>query len=379
MDIIKFDPQTRATGFDAAASGVRRHVTHLAPQRLQRAKRAFATRRVTLECGVQLIAGECQPRPGDLVLARVDRLGQHTGLQLPDGRRARIFPGDEIVVAYGARYAPNQFESVVPPSLAPCHLVAAGGMASLVETRHQRIKRATDITPLGLIADVRQRRLNLRDFTLPVPTSQMARGITTLAIAGTAMDAGKTTAAADLILGLSRAGLRVGAAKVTGTGACGDYFAFVDAGAAAVLDFTDIGYGSTCGASVGELEAILDHLTEHLAAAGADIIVLEIADGLLQKETAALLKSAAFAEQVDGVLFCAPDALGARGGVEWLEEQGLHVSAVAGALTAAPLAVREAAGTTRLPVLTRDDLSSPLRALDLLAPLRSSGATEQQA
>jgi hypothetical protein len=379
MDIIKFDPQTRAAGSDAAAAPGRRHVTHLAPQRLQRAKRAFATRRVALARGTQLLAGACQPHAGDLVLARVDRLGQHTGLQLPDGRRARIFPGDEIVVAYGARYAPNQFESVVPPSLGPCHLVAAGGMASRMQSRHQRIKRATDITPLGLIVDAQQRRLNLRDFALPALTSQTARGITTVAVAGTAMDAGKTTAAADLILGLSRAGLRVGAAKVTGTGACGDYFAFVDAGAAAVLDFTDLGYGSTCGAAVAELETILEQLTEHLAAAGAEVIVLEIADGLLQAETAAVLQSPAFAEQVDSVVFCAPDALGARGGVEWLEEQGLHVSAVAGALTAAPLAVREAAAAIRLPVLTREDLSSPLRAMDLLAPLRGTDATELQA
>ena len=43
-----------------------------------------------------------------------------------------------------------------------------------------------------------------------------------LIVAGTAMNAGKTTAAARLIKGLQRAGLRVGAAKVTGTGAGGD-------------------------------------------------------------------------------------------------------------------------------------------------------------
>lgn len=374
MDIIKFDPPPRQ-----ADEGASRQLELLDPQRLWRAKRAFATRRVTLEQGTHLMHGRCKPLAGDLLLARVDRLGQHTGVQLPHGRRARIFPGDEIVVAYGARYAPNQFEAVVPDSLAPCHLVAAGGMASLVRSRHERIKRATDITPLGLIVNDAGRVLNLRDFSLPDVAVEQRLKVPVVAVAGTAMDAGKTTAAADFIRGLSRAGLRIGAAKVTGTGACGDYFAFVDAGAVEVLDFTDVGFGSTCDLSRETLDAILLQILAHLSAADVDAVVVEVADGLLQAETAALLRSPVFAELVDSVLFCAADALGARGGVEWLEEQGLHVSGIAGSLTAAPLAAREAAAATRLPVFNRDQLASPLRALELLAPLRCAAADELQA
>lgn len=354
----------------------------LDPARVQRAKRAFVTRRVPGWRLAATVHGR-SPRSGDLVLARVERLGQHTGLQLVDGRRAKLFVGDEIIVAYGARYAPNQFESALPDDLEPCHLVAAGGMASRVLSKHRRIKRPTQITPLGLLADSDGAVINLADHALPRidgPTG----AATVIAVAGTAMDAGKTTAAADLINGLVRAGRQVGAAKVTGTGACGDFFHLRDAGAIEVLDFTDLGYGSTCGLGLPVLEAITLQLIARLEQAGAETIVLELADGLLQAETRALIRSDVFAERVDRVLFCAPDAIGAVSGVDWLEQEGLEVCGIAGSLTAAPLAVREAVSASRLPVLTRAQLNDPgiaepLADGRLLSPVSAPSATRRVA
>jgi len=48
---------------------------------------------------------------------------------LPNGRRQTLFEGDEIIVAYANRHAPDQFEAEVPDSLSDCHLVASGGVA----------------------------------------------------------------------------------------------------------------------------------------------------------------------------------------------------------------------------------------------------------
>ena len=342
--------------------------------RLSAAKRAFVTRRVDIEKAELLLVSGHTPRRGDLVLARVDRLGQHTGVQRIDGRRAKIYRDDEIVVAYGARYAPNQFESVLPQDLGPCHLVAAGGMASLAVSKHRRIRRATEITPVGVLADASGRALNLHDFSLPASSAIPAAAIPALAFVGTSMDAGKTTAAADTIRGLHRAGLRVGAAKITGTGACGDFYFYVDAGADVVVDFSDFGYGSTCGADADELTALLKNIVGYLQRQHVDVMVLEVADGLLQRETDMLLRSPAYAEFVSSTVFCAPDALGAAGGVDWLEHQGLHVSAVAGSMTAAPLSAREANMITRLPVLTRADLADPAQAMVLLSSLRDTAS-----
>ena len=87
--------------------------------RLQRASWAFTTRRVPREHHFRISHQARPPRPGDLVLARIDALGFHRGLQLRNGRKKNLFPEDEIVVAYGNRYAPNQFEAVVPKTLGP--------------------------------------------------------------------------------------------------------------------------------------------------------------------------------------------------------------------------------------------------------------------
>ena len=136
------------------------------------------------------------------------------------------------------------------------------------------------------------------------------------------MNAGKTTTAAGAIRGLPRNGLKVGAAKVTGTGSGGDRWAMLDAGAAVVLDFTDAGHASTFGLTGTRLTQLLPLLISQLAAHDTDAIVLELSDGLFQQETASMVESEAFARLVNGVLFAADGAMGAKAGADWLRERG---------------------------------------------------------
>lgn len=327
-------------------------------KRIERAKRAFTTRRIRFPQGVRLLREGC-PQAGDLVLARVEALGQHQRLESPEGRRAQLYVGDEIVVAFGRRYAPDQFEAVVPDDLGPCDLIAGGGVAGKVLSRHARVKRATRIHPIGLIADRQGRRINLADAALP-PRQLGARPIQVIAVAGTSMNAGKTTAAAGLIHGLCRAGLKVAATKVTGTGSGGDVWSMVDAGACQVLDFTDMGHASTAGLPLERIEAVAACLIEHSASCTPDVIVVEVADGVLQRETAALLASPQFRNQIDGVMFAAGDALGAVGGRDWLRAHGHNVIGVSGLISASPLASREAEAALGMPILTLDQLRDPV-------------------
>lgn len=344
--------------------------------RLRRAAWASTTRRVH----GPLFIGESAraPVPGDLFLARVDAIGLHAGLQLPDGRRRRLFVGDEIVVAYGNRYAPNQFEAVVPKSFGPCQLVAGGGVAARVLSWHGSITRqATQITPLAVIAGASGATANLMDYALPsldrIPTQHPR----TLVVCGTAMDSGKTQTAAFLVKGLSLAGLRVGFAKVTGTGSGGDTWLLKDSGASPVLDFTDAGLASTYLEPAWEIQRVFTTLVGHLAHANVDAIVLEIADGVLQVETAALLQSKLFSSTVDGVLFASGDAMGALAGENWLRRHRLPLIALSGIVSSSPLQRQEAAKSTGLPVLDRQDLLREQTALGLLsaAERRSLGRT----
>ena len=342
----------------AALAGVDPRLAPIEPVRLARAKTAYTVRRVALEPSTVLLAEpDGPPQPGDVVLARVAGVGQHTRIERPDGRRANLFPGDEVIVAYGNRYAPDQYEAEVPGDLGPCALVAAGGVAARMVTRHANIGAPTQLEPVGLLAHHSGERVNLADWALP-PARPSRRRVPTIAVVGTAMNAGKTTTAAGVIRGLRAAGMRVGAAKVTGTGAGGDLWLFADAGADPVLDFTAAGMASTYLASLETIEHALTLLHGHLAAAGVDAIVLEVADGLYQSETAALITGAVFREAVDGVLFAAADALGAHAGVAWLRERELPVIGVSGRVTASPLAAREASASADVPVLDLEALGA---------------------
>lgn len=325
--------------------------------RVKTAKAAYTTRRIDRDAIYTLLDGEIKPRAGDLLLARVENIGHHKRIELETGRRAPLFPGDEVMVCYGNRYAPDQFEAEVPEDLGACHLVAAGGIASECLSHHGKISMPTQLQPLGLLGDADGRPLNMVDWAL-APAAVDAPSPLVIAVVGTSMNAGKTTTAAYLIKGLSRAGMKVGAAKITGTGAGGDRWLMQDAGAFEVVDFTDAGFATTYRTSIQELEGIQSRLMNHLHGNGAEAIVLEIADGLFQQETAALLASARFRSNIDAVFFAAGDAMGASGGVEWLRQHNLPVMGISGCVSASPLAAREAGMASGLPVFGLDQLAS---------------------
>ena len=329
-------------------------------ERLSRVKRAYTTRRVPVERMRLVVEGPgCAPRAGDLVLARVQALGEHARIELCGGRRAQMFCSDEIIVCYGDRYAPDQYEAEVPADLGPCDLVAGGGVAGRMLCRHSMIGQPTRIVPLGLVCDRDGGRLNLSDFALVRLQGTAPQRPPTLAVTGTCMNSGKTTTAASLVRGLSRTGLRVGATKLTGTGAGGDVWRLADAGAAPVLDFTDAGLVSTYRVDPATVLRAADLLQSRLASAAVDVIVLEIADGLYQHETAALLRDESFISGVDRFMFAAADAIGAVAGVALLRELELPVAGVSGLLTASTLATREAEQALDVPVVGPDQLADP--------------------
>ncbi|MEM8984728.1 MAG: DUF1611 domain-containing protein [Pseudomonadota bacterium] len=339
--------------------------------RLAAAARAFTTRRVSFSRVTTLLL-DVLPVPGQVVLARVRRLGHHTRLQDRHGRRVTLFPGDEIIVCYGERYAPQQFEGRLPAALGPCHLVASGGVAAQAVSWHRRISRGpTEIDVLGVLGDTDGRALTIDRFRLAAPAIRR-RPNTVIAVAGTSMDSGKTTTAAYFVRGLTKAGLRVGAAKITGTGACNDYYLMRDAGAVRVVDFTDAGFVSTFGLDLVDIDSIYASLLNELCVADVDVAVIEIADGLQQSETARLLSDDEFRQSLDGVIFCAQDAMGASAGVDWLTARSHNVLAVSGVLSAAPLAIRETCELVAAPVLGTDGLSERSIALGLIDSAKSA-------
>lgn len=341
--------------------------TRMLQNTLQTAKWAFSTRRVLRDDARQLGHNLACAASGDLVLGRVQAVGAHPRLQLKDGRPSDLYEGDLIVVACGARYASDQFEGIAQLSEEGADLLAGGGCLGQMRQRHARMKTPTRVQVLGLLQDAQGQTLNLARYAMPTPVA--AGALTVIGVVGASMNAGKTSAVASLVHGLEGAGYRTAAIKATGTGAFGDWNAYHDAGASFVTDFTDTGMVSTYLQPVDRLQQALQQMLGAAAQAACEVAVVEFADGVLQRETAALLALPALRERFAGFLYATPDALAAVGGQQCLQRLGIEPAALTGLISASPLNALEAQAATGLPVLAREALRDPAQAASLLHQL----------
>jgi hypothetical protein len=288
------------------------------------------------------------PAPGDLAVVQVEEMGYHERITTQDNLRLRIYPGDRIVGVFGNRYATDAYEGEVD-GLDDLSLLTAGGMIGTVRSRHRSVKRPTRVKFLGYVAHANGEVVNLKTaaFQKAKPTHSPRNLI---AVVGTGMNAGKTTSCVKLIKALSQQGLRVAACKLTGSVSNRDQDEMRSASATQVLDFSDFGFPSTYLCGKDELLDLYGTMMAGLEPANADVTVMEIADGILQRETAMLLEDAALRQQLSGVVLAADNALSARYAVSRLESLGHRVLAVTGVLTSSPLCMREFAEIAATPV-----------------------------
>jgi len=299
------------------------------------------------------------PRVGDVALHRVLALGKHTRMDSREGRPLHLFPGDLVAAVFGNRYATDQYEGFIPPPREQYHMLAIGGVCGMVSTRNDSMPDPTVLEFAGYAVDRQGLVVNLRQHRLE-PLRGRALGsdsFKTLLSVGASMNSGKTTTAAMAIRGLVRGGRRVVAAKLTGTAAVRDLQFMRDAGAAAVLDFTDYGCPSTSLTSLRKLLRLARTLRSHLAARRPDWVVYEVADGIFQRETALLLAADEFRSTVDHVLFSAPDAMAAESGQRTLERLGFDLLGFSGPISASDLGRQEVLRATGLPCLSSRELS----------------------
>lgn len=328
-------------------------------------KWAFSARRIPRDLVAGLDADPTQARAGDLILGRIATVGQHGRIQLVEGRPSTLYPGDLIVMPCGARYAPDQFEGMAEIDAEGCDMLAGGGCLGRMIWRHDKMKAPTRVIPLGRLIDAKGQVLTTSDFALPKATQPS--GIPLIVVIGTSMNSGKTTATVALTHGLTRAGWAVAALKGTGTGSFGDVNDYADAGAAFVGDFTDAGMVTTYLEPMARVTAGIEALLAEAERKGATVAVMEIADGIFQKETAALLADPAFVARMAGCIFACGDAVAAAGGVASLKTQGLRPLCLTGLLSCSPMASAEAEMMTGVSIVTRGGLMDPAVASGLLA------------
>lgn len=301
------------------------------------------------------------PQAGDVGVFEVIELGRHETIQSDSKRNIAIFPGDIFMACFANRYATSQFEGYVPDKpMEIVHILGAGGAIGIVKSKNQSLKdiEPTKIRLIGYCCDgtgtiINTKFLNKKRVPfnghLPFPTRIV------LSI-GSTMDSGKTTTAAFTVRGLKASGKKVAFIKFTGTSYTKDKDFVYDCGADLATDFSDMGFPSTYMCEKQELLDLYQTLLESLKAEAPDYIVMEIADGLLQRETNFLLRDKGFMSTIHSVIFSCGDSLSAFQGVKLLNDFNIQLSAISGRFTMSPLLIEEVKNGLEIPVLTIDQL-----------------------
>lgn len=329
------------------------------------AKWTFTTRRVNRSDAAGLSSNFVGAVAGDLILVQTTAIGQHKNVQLAEGRNSQNFVGGYVVAAVGDRYAPDQFEGSAEIVEDECYIVAGGGIVGRVTVANDKMQKATKVLPIGLLTDAEGEVLNLASYAVTPQWEERADEVTVIGVFGTAMNSGKTTAASSLALGLKRSGYNVAGIKATGTGAFGDFNAFRDLGIP-IRDFVDAGMGTTYRMPHERVEHGFETLVHKAAGEGADVIVVEFADGVFQTEAAQMLRRGKIGKRLDGVMFAAYDSAGAIAGNTELSSLGLAPMVISGCVSCSPLAIRETNNCTGVIVATRDELRDPDYAKELV-------------
>lgn len=304
------------------------------------------------------LANNTLPKAGDVGIFKVRKLGKHKALQGYHGRNITLFEGDYIMATFGNRYATVVFRGEVPVAFRDeYHILGKGGVIGIVRQTHAK---AEDIGPttlsfIGFAVDENDNILNTKYQLMPATEFERPPFKVIMSV-GSSMDSGKTTTAGFLVRGLRKAGKRVAYVKFTGTVFTKDKDFVASCGADMVMDFSDVGYPSTFLCSIWELKRLYNHLMRSVAQIEPDYVVVEIADGILQQETYALLSDPEFQHTFDHVILSAGDSLGVLGGLNLLEKMGLRPFAVSGLFTASPMLVDEVKEVIQQPVLTLGDL-----------------------
>ena len=303
------------------------------------------------------------PSVGDVAIFEIIKIGKHTNIQSDAKRNVSIIEGDYIMAAFGTRYATEQFEGYVPTEcVQEFHILGAGGTVGIIHSMHSKFLNVgpTIIRIVGYAVNERGEILNTKKVVQHemVPFTGVLPSLSRIILSvGSSMDSGKTTTAAHMAHGLKAVGKNVAFIKLTGTIYTKDPDMVFDLGADMITHFGDMGFPSTYLCNEDELLNLYETLVSKVLPCKPDYIIIEIADGLFERETKMLLTNKKFMNTVDHVIFSSGDSLAAIQGVDILNKWNIYPFALSGLLTASPLLVREVEANSSVPVFTIQQLA----------------------
>ena len=148
------------------------------------------------------------------------------------------------------------------------------------------------------------------------------------------MDSGKTTVAAEIIKTLTRIGMRLAAAKLTGVGAMRDLYKMEDYGVYESVSFVDAGITSTANVDHDTVIKVAKGALNHLSRKRPDAILVELGDGIIGKYgVLPILKDKEIQKHVRLHIACARDPAGAVKLAEDCARIGVPVDIISGPIT----------------------------------------------
>jgi hypothetical protein len=256
------------------------------------------------------------------------------------GRMLSLRGGDVLAGTLGTRRALRGYAGEVPAHLAvgdTIEVLNLGGILGRCTSGNPDIGPPFKAEVLGAIlafpalGDRVGRPAHIKDHAVP-PAEGLEGSVPVVYVAGTCMNAGKTVAATELVRGLVRSGLRVGAAKLTGVSLMRDALSMLDAGAVAALTFNDVGVASThAGITVATAKGIFNRLFS----ARPDVIVAELGDGILgEYGVQDILRDTELTSVGAAYVMAAPDPVACWGAAELMRNEfGLPITAITGPAT----------------------------------------------
>ncbi len=303
-----------------------------------------ATRNARLSREVTL-SDRVRAEEGSVVAVRaLDRKSVYNEVEDVHGRMATVNEGDIIAGVLGERRALRGYTGIVPDRIAvgdTLHLLNLGGVIGLCTSANPDVGPPCRVEVLGQIltfphlgervgepATIRKNALPLAD--------RVDASIPIVYISGTCMNAGKTFAACEIIRGLTRRGVRVGAAKLTGVSLRRDTLKMEDVGALRALSFTDAGIVSTRPqTALPVARGLLRALQEPHEGVKLDLIIVELGDGIMgEYGVQEILRTPDLMAFAKAHVMCANDPVGAWGASRWFEEElGVKLTVISGPTT----------------------------------------------
>jgi hypothetical protein len=322
---------------------------------------ASSTRNAAL--GTEVIVGdEIVAAEGYVLAVRLlEDKSTYNTLEDLSGRMVALRAGDVLAGTLGIRRALRGYAGDVPATISvgdTIEVLNLGGILGRCTSVNPDIGPPFKAEVLGAVltfpelGDRIGRPAHIGDHAIP-PAETLTCNVPVVYVAGTCMNSGKTVAATELVRGLSRSGLRVAAAKLTGVSLMRDALSMRDAGAVAALTFNDAGAASThAGMTVPVARGLFNTLTEPLGAR-PDVIVAELGDGILgEYGVQDILLAPDLMALGAAYVMAAPDPVGCWGARELMSRDfGLPITVITGPATDNSVGRDYITGTLGLPAV----------------------------